>query len=260
MSDILKIIEQKRNFIRAETPSNEQVTLFVIFDAILENRSNYLLVEPVNDKSNSIIFRRTRTGKTKSLVPANGDEANELVELYKIRNAREVIERLTETGEPLSKSKVRRYVRTKGVAVPADIRFAVVEIWVVINGQLLLLQRHPDKDFGLKWECPGGTVRYGEKYPESAQRELYEETGIFAEETEFTYLGVTKRSNWFCHSYLLNLADKTEPKVNLQKEECVDCKLISINEIEGFLIELTEGHKETFLKYRDAILSLIAKK
>lgn len=261
MSDILRIISQKKNVIKAKTLQNEQITLFIIFDAALTDDNDYILAQPIDDGGRSVVgeksvYRRMRADKITSLVPADESSANELVELFNERNLRgEVIERLAEDGKPPSKRRKFCYVREKGTAVPSDIYFAVVEIWVKANGKLLLLQRSRNKDFGLKWECPGGTVRFGEKYVEAAQRELFEETGIFVDEKELAYLGQTKRSNWICHSFLAEIDADVDEKVRLQREECADFKLVSIEDMNGFTCELTEGHLETFLKYCDVIAS-----
>lgn len=165
----------------------------------------------------------------------------------------EFIELLDEQGNKLGK----KHARSKGNPTPAGTYFAVVEAWVKLaNNKLLLLQRRKEKDFGLQWECAGGTVRYGETPIQAISRELFEETGILIPCEKFTYLGVTKRYNWFCHSYIVNL-DSVDVIIELQSDECADCKLVSIDQMEGILDELTEGHKETFLKYRDKIVSVI---
>ncbi len=38
----------------------------------------------------------------------------------------------------------------------------VTDIWTInLEGKLLLTQRHPDKTFGLWWECTGGSAKVG---------------------------------------------------------------------------------------------------
>lgn len=163
----------------------------------------------------------------------------------------EFIDLLDEQGNKLGKM----YARSKGNPTPEGTYFAVVEVWVRIKDCLLLIQRHSEKDFGLKWECPGGTVRSTETPLVAVKRELFEETRILLPCEQFTYLGVIKRDNWFCHSYLANL-ESVDIKIKLQDEECVDYKYVDIRKMDDFLGELTAGHKETFFKYRDKIVSV----
>ena len=61
---------------------------------------------------------------------------------------------------------------------PGDFHL-VVEIWTFTpDGRVLLTLRHPDKHFGGKWECTGGSVVQGEDSLTGARRELLEETGL----------------------------------------------------------------------------------
>lgn len=52
------------------------------------------------------------------------------------------------------------------------------------SGEILLTQRVPEKTSGGKWECSGGCAVSGETSREAAARELFEETGIHADEDE----------------------------------------------------------------------------
>ena len=55
----------------------------------------------------------------------------------------------------------------------------VVSVWIVNQqGQYLLSQRHPDKQYPLYWECTGGSVLSGETSLQGAIREVKEELGI----------------------------------------------------------------------------------
>lgn len=162
----------------------------------------------------------------------------------------EFIELLDEQGNKIG----IMHARSKGNPTPAGTYFAVVEVWVrTKDKKLLLIQRHPDKDFGLKWECPGGTVRYAEAPQTAVKRELFEETRILIPCESFTYLGITKHKNWFCHSYTVDI-DTANTKIILQNKECVNYKFVDIDKVDDIQDELTEGHKKTFLKYRDKIV------
>ena len=65
----------------------------------------------------------------------------------------------------------------------------VVCVWVYDgNGKLLLTRRAPGKSFAGTWENSGGAAQAGETSRQAIARELFEETGIRAEESEFRLL------------------------------------------------------------------------
>lgn len=85
----------------------------------------------------------------------------------------------------------------RGEEVPAGLYHLVVDVWVQKpDGTLLLTQRHPDKGFGLLWECSRGSVVAGENGIDAAVRELYEEVGIKANVNEVQYKGHTVHTHW----------------------------------------------------------------
>ena len=62
----------------------------------------------------------------------------------------------------------------------------VVCVWVYDGeGKLLLTRRAPGKSFAGTWENSGGAAKAGESSRQAIARELFEETGIRAEEAEF---------------------------------------------------------------------------
>ena len=62
----------------------------------------------------------------------------------------------------------------------------VVCVWVYDdNGNLLLTRRVPGKSFAGAWENSGGAAKAGETSLQAIRRELFEETGVRAEESEF---------------------------------------------------------------------------
>ena len=66
----------------------------------------------------------------------------------------------------------------------------VVCVWVYDGkGKLLLTRRAPEKSFPGTWENSGGAAQAGETSRQAIARELFEETGIRAEEEEFELLG-----------------------------------------------------------------------
>lgn len=65
----------------------------------------------------------------------------------------------------------------------------VVCVWVYDGaGKLLLTRRAPGKTVAGTWENSGGAVKAGEHSRQAIARELFEETGIRAEEEEFEFL------------------------------------------------------------------------
>ena len=65
----------------------------------------------------------------------------------------------------------------------------VVCVWVYDSkGNLLLTRRAKEKSFAGTWENSGGAVQAGETSRQAIARELFEETGIRAEESEFELL------------------------------------------------------------------------
>lgn len=66
----------------------------------------------------------------------------------------------------------------------------VVCVWVIDGeGNVLLTRRAPGKSFAGTWENSGGAAKVGENSRTAIARELFEETGIRAEEEEFELLG-----------------------------------------------------------------------
>lgn len=77
----------------------------------------------------------------------------------------------------------------------------VVCVWVYDGrGHLLLTRRAQEKSFAGTWENSGGAAQAGEDSLTAIRRELWEETGIAADPTEFEYLDTSRDgSNFFDH-------------------------------------------------------------
>lgn len=81
----------------------------------------------------------------------------------------------------------------------------VVCVWVYDGaGHLLLTRRAKGKSFAGTWENSGGAVQAGENSRQAVARELFEETGIRAAETEFEYLDTDMDRNTFYDHYCLH--------------------------------------------------------
>lgn len=73
----------------------------------------------------------------------------------------------------------------RGAPIPHGEYHIVVQVMTInSSGEILLTQRVPEKTSGGKWECSGGCAVAGETSREAAARELFEETGIMADENE----------------------------------------------------------------------------
>lgn len=75
----------------------------------------------------------------------------------------------------------------------------VVCVWVYDGrGNLLLTRRAPGKSFAGTWENSGGAALAGETSRQAIVRELFEETGIRAEEGEFELLssGIDRNTHY----------------------------------------------------------------
>ena len=80
----------------------------------------------------------------------------------------------------------------------------VVCVWVYDGkGRILLPRRAKGKSFAGTWENSGGAAKAGETSRQAIARELFEETGIRAEEDEFELLGSDRDRNTFYDFYCL---------------------------------------------------------
>ena len=91
------------------------------------------------------------------------------------------------------------------------------------KGEFLITKRHPDKKAGNLWEFTGGGTLAGESTKQSAVRELQEETGIQAKESELQLFVTYQHKNYFQNLFLL-CKDIEISKVVLQPGETIDAK------------------------------------
>ena len=145
--------------------------------------------------------------------------------------------------------------RGTNTPIPQGMYHTAVDIWTKSkDGKILLTQRHPDKSWGLKWECSGGAMAAGENSIESAKRELEEETGITVSEDKLIYLGKTIMEEYQCimYTYLVVLIEDVELK--LQPEEVVDAKWVDSIELENMKAEIVESLWDRYLQFKDKII------
>lgn len=95
----------------------------------------------------------------------------------------------------------------------------VVCVWIYDGkGNLLMTRRAQEKSFAGTWENSGGAARAGETSRQAIRRELFEETGIRAEEEDFEFLRTTRDSHAFYDHYCLKFQVSLEQIVLLPGE------------------------------------------
>ena len=96
-----------------------------------------------------------------------------------------------------------------------------------MDGSFLLTKRHPDKDvYPGFWEASaGGSAQLGEGAEECAKRELYEETGIKADQFELINVAFRDKSHSLVYSYV-TLVDCDKDAIVLQKEETTEYRWV----------------------------------
>jgi 8-oxo-dGTP diphosphatase len=103
----------------------------------------------------------------------------------------------------------------------------VVDIWIINDqNKIIITQRHPQKEFPLKWECTGGSIIVGEDSITGALREVEEEIGIKLKKENGKLIYSRKREMDFKDTYLFK-ENININKTKLQKDEVVNIKLVS---------------------------------
>lgn len=117
----------------------------------------------------------------------------------------------------------------RGDEIPAGEYHLVAEVWTRDDaGNFLVSRRHPDKPFGLYWECTGGSVVAGEDSLTGAQRELEEELGIRVEKDELKYIFTSvnvRNTNSIYDVYEVRWNGKLSD-LSYQEGEVVDAKWV----------------------------------
>lgn len=112
----------------------------------------------------------------------------------------------------------------------------VVGIWTVnSNNEILLTLRHPDKkEYPNFWENTAGSVLAGETIREGAVRELFEETGIVANEDELFLLGTKKEETAFVDTYILR-RDVKISELTMQEGETIDAQWVTLDKLDRMI-------------------------
>ena len=107
----------------------------------------------------------------------------------------------------------------------------VVCVWVYDGkGNLLMTRRAPEKSFAGTWENSGGAAKAGETSRQAIVRELFEETGIRAEESEFELLGSGRDHVSFVDYYCLHRQVPLE-QIVLLPGETDDAKWVTFEQV-----------------------------
>jgi isopentenyldiphosphate isomerase len=107
----------------------------------------------------------------------------------------------------------------------------VVNIWIINDqNKIIITQRHPQKEFPLKWECSGGSIIAGEDSITGALREVEEEIGIKLKKENGKLIYSRKREMDFKDTYLFK-ENININKTNLQENEVVSIKLVTKDEL-----------------------------
>ena len=117
--------------------------------------------------------------------------------------------------------------------LPKGLYHLSVSAWIVNQqGQYLLSQRHPKKQYPLYWECTGGSVLSGETSLQGAIREVKEELGILLTPGSEKLIYQTIRENVqdFYDVWLFHRDIKIE-EMRLQETEVVDVQWVSSDKL-----------------------------
>ena len=134
----------------------------------------------------------------------------------------------------------------------------VVCVWVYNGrGKLLMTRRAEGKSFAGTWENSGGAAKAGETSLQAIARELREETGIHADESEFRLFSQDQEGHTFYDFYFLKKNVKLEDIV-LLPGETDDARWVSFNEVHAMIRrrEICRIISNQFLKQEAALRQL----
>lgn len=155
------------------------------------------------------------------------------------------------------KATGRTHVR--GIPLREGEYHLVSDVWTVNEKQeILLTQRHPDKPYGLMWECTGGSVLAGETSLEGALRELSEEVGIRAAGEELKHIHSICQKERFIDTYITRQAVELGD-LRLQAEEVVDARFVTFDQLLKLWKLGVVVPKSRFPLYQDKIRDFIQK-
>ena len=120
----------------------------------------------------------------------------------------------------------------RGAPIPRGEYHIVVQIMTINDrGEILLTQRVPEKTSGGRWECSGGCAVSGETSKGAAVRELFEETGIRADENDVSLEWSLTTDSMLRDFYMVN-RDVPLENITLQSAEVCAAKWVSLDRLE----------------------------
>ena len=113
----------------------------------------------------------------------------------------------------------------------------IVCVWVYDGkGRVLMTKRAPEKTFAGTWENSGGAAMAGETSRQAIARELFEETGIKAEEEEFELLDSGREGNTYFDYYCIR-RDTPLSQIVLLPGETDAARWATFEEVHGLIEE-----------------------
>ncbi|GKX30753.1 NUDIX hydrolase [Vallitalea longa] len=111
-----------------------------------------------------------------------------------------------------------------------------INVWTVNDdNKILLTLRHPNKEkYPNLWENTGGSVLAGETSKGGAIRELNEETGIVADESDLFFLGTRKEKTAFVDTYIIRKSPKIS-ELKLQDGETVEAQWVTLDKLDDMI-------------------------
>lgn len=146
----------------------------------------------------------------------------------------------------------------RGVVIPQGSYHLVAGAWIRNSqGQFLISQRHPNKNYPNYWECTGGSISAGENSLEGAIREVHEELGIVLSSDNAILIHQERRDKMqdFYDAWLFH-ADIPVTSLKLQSTEVTSAKWVNIETLYKMFLN-NEIHP--LIDYIDKILRTIQK-
>ncbi len=135
----------------------------------------------------------------------------------------------------------------------------VVGVWVLNSkGEILVTLRANDKNtYPNKWENTAGAVQSGENTLQGAVRELFEETGIKANEEDFVKIHEVREKTAFVDNYVL-CKDVNLNDIVFLEGETQDAKLVTFEEFQNMIDEdiVARPVVKRFYEVHDDLLSI----
>ena len=131
----------------------------------------------------------------------------------------------------------------------------VVAAWIKNSqGQFLLTQRHPDKNYPYYWECTGGSAMAGESSIEVAIREVNEELGVLLHvDRSFLFYQSVRDEMYDIYDAWLFRVDVPISSLRLRPTEVIDAKWVDKDSLYDMYVQKKIHPK---IDYIDLLLNL----